>query len=58
MGTINIKRRYHDAMFWIRINDGDEFAVRPNLWNNPEQRESIIAAETGPEPQPWMGEIE
>lgn len=58
MGKTKIQRKYRDGMFWIRINDGDEFPIRPSLWNDPEQRESIIAAEAGPEPQPWMGETE
>ncbi len=35
-----------DGMVWVRIHGGTEFAVHPSRWNDPKQRQSIIAAET------------
>ncbi|KLI07144.1 hypothetical protein ACT17_05870 [Mycolicibacterium conceptionense] len=58
MADINIKRAFREGMFRIRVNDGDEFEVNPRSWNDPEQRASIIAAELGVEPRPWMGDLD
>ena len=58
MGDIKIQKKYRDGMFWVRINNGDELQVHPSVWNDPEQRASVIAAEIGTDPQPWMGEMD
>lgn len=40
-----VKQRYADGKFWITIDDGDEFAVVSNKWNDPQQRAAIISLE-------------
>ncbi|WP_055405127.1 MULTISPECIES: hypothetical protein [unclassified Mycobacterium] len=58
MGNVNVKRRYlGDGTVAVQINDGTEFLVDVTRWHDPVQRQSIIAAETGPEPQPWWGAL-
>jgi hypothetical protein len=55
MGDTTIKKTFRDGMFHVQVNDGDEFEVHPDRWNDPSQRAWIIAAELGTDPQPWMG---
>ncbi|MFV8165796.1 hypothetical protein ACNQVK_27470 [Mycobacterium sp. 134] len=57
MSNIVISKKFHDGMFFVQVNGGDEVEVHPSSWNDPSQRASIIAAELGVEPQPWMGEL-
>ncbi len=56
MGNVNVKRRYLvDGTVAVQINDGTEFVVDVHRWHDPDQRQSIIAAEIGSKPQPWWG---
>ncbi|WP_197381448.1 hypothetical protein [Mycolicibacterium mengxianglii] len=45
MNELGVQQRFRDGMFWVRVDDGDEFEVNPQRWNDPGERAAIIALE-------------